>query len=304
VEQTADLGVGSGTTSAEVAEVAAPVDASSSSTPSQRNLAEPGAPATLPTLLHDAIFVDLDYTGAGIADVEGATFAVLPRLSTEVPVFRRTWYAGGAWDLASAVAENEGRAVVYGNPELWFRGVGAHESGLAAGGGGAIVVPLPRDDDLRGRGVVERIRVLRPWETGLFSSDQLTIRPFFDLRYVVAPFNFQVRQGLDWSYDFELDEGSLVARLGTYAGVDLGPAITASVELWQTYSLTADVRDDARAAFTFSPAILFRAGPIEPGVSLLLPMSTPLEGIARGYFAVRLHVRLALGEKQNVELQP
>jgi hypothetical protein len=121
---------------------------------------------------------------------------------------------------------------------------------------------------------------------------------------VVAPFNFQVRQGLDWSYDFELQEGSLVARLGTYAGVDVTRAITASVELWQTYSLTAEVRDDARAAFTFSPAVLFRAGPIEPGVSLLLPMSTPLEGIASGYFAVRLHVRLALGETQNVELQP
>jgi hypothetical protein len=265
---------------------------------------QPGAPATLPTLLHDAIFVDLDYTGAGIADEGSATFAVLPRVSTEIPVFLRSWYAGLAWDLASAVAENEGRAVVYGNPEVWFRGVSAHESGLATGGGGAIVVPLPRDDDLRGRGVVERIRVLRPWETGLFSSDQLTLRPFFDLRYVVAPFNFQVRQGLDWSYDFELQEGSLVARLGTYAGVDVTRAITASVELWQTYSLTAEVRDDARAAFTFSPAVLFRAGPIEPGVSLLLPMSTPLEGIASGYFAVRLHVRLALGETQNVELQP
>jgi hypothetical protein len=286
---------------ADVAEEAAPTGAP---VETPERAIEPGAPATLPTLLHGAIFVDLDYTGAGIAGEEGATFAVMPRLSTEIPVFRRIWYAGAAWDLASAVAENEGRAVVYGNPEVWFRGVSAHESGLAAGGGGAIVVPLPRDDDLRGRGVVDRIRVLRPWETGLFSSDQLTLRPFFDLRYAVAPFNFQVRQGLDWSYDFELDEASLVARLGTYAGVDITSAISASVELWQTYSLTAEVPDDARAAFTFSPAILFRAPPIEPGVSLLLPMSTPLEGIASGYFAVRLHVRLALGETQTVKLQP
>lgn len=301
MEPTADHWVGSDA-SAEIAVAGVAADAPPSSATTEA--LEPGAPATLPTLLHQAIVVDVDYTGAGIADVGGATFAILPRLSTEIPVFRRSWYAGGAWDLASAVAENEGRAVVYGNPEVWFRGVSAHESGLATGGGSAIVVPLPRDDDLRGRGVVDRIRVLRPWETGLFSSDQLTLRPFFDIRYVVAPFNFQVRQGLDWSYDFEVDESNLVARLGTYVGVDLTRAVTTSIELWQTYSLTADVRDDARAAFTISPAILFRAGPIEPGISLLLPLSTPLEGIASGYFAVRLHVRLALGDSQNVELQP
>lgn len=259
-------------------------------------IANPGAPATLPDLAHSAVLIDLDYTGAGIAGDDGSTFAIMGRLGTEIPLYRDRWQAGLAWDLVSAASEGDGRAVVYSNPEVWLRGVNLSESGLGAGGGFGVVVPLPRQVDAREQGVIDNIRVLRPWDTGTWQTDVITLKPFFDLRYVLPPFNLQLRQGLDWSYDFGDERADIVARVGTYAGVDLGEAITTGVELWQTYSITAEVRDNERAAFTFAPSIRFRVEPVEPGISLLLPLSTPLEGIASGYFAVRIHVRLAVGE--------
>lgn len=265
---------------------------------------DPGAPATLPPLAHRSVLLDLDYTGAGIAGDAGSTFAILARVAGEAPVYEDRWHAGFAWDFVSAAAAGEGRALVYGNPEVWLRGVNLHESGLGAGGGLGVVVPLPRQSSARELGVVDNIRVLRPWDTGTWKSDMLTFRPSFDLRYLVEPFNLQVRQGLDWSYDFEADRSDVVARIGTYAGVDLVKSITAGVELWQTYSITADVEDNQRAAFTLSPLIRFRVAPIEPGLSLLFPLSTPLEGIATGYFAVRIHVRMALGKTTAVTYAP
>lgn len=257
----------------------------------------PGAPATLPDLVHDAVLIDLDYTGAGIAGDTGATFAIMARLGAEVPLHRDRWHAGVAWDLVSAASEGDGRALVYGNPEVWLRGVslGLSDAELGAGGGLGVVVPLPRQASTRELGVVDNIRVLRPWDTGTWQDDVLTLRPFFDLRYAPAPFNIQLRQGLDWSYDVGDARADIVARVGSYAGVDLADAIAAGVELWQTYSITADVGDDERAAFTLSPSVRFRVEPVEPGISLLMPLSTPLEGIAAGYFAVRIHVRLAVG---------
>ncbi len=256
----------------------------------------PGAPATLPDLAHDTVLIDLDYTGAGITGEDGSTFAIMGRLGTEIPLYRDRWQAGVAWDLVSAASEGDGRAVVYGNPEIWLRGINLAESGLGAGGGLGVTVPLPRQVDAREQGVIDKIRVLRPWDTGTWQTDVITLKPFFDLRYVYAPFNFQLRQGLDWSYDFGDERADIVGRIGTYAGVDLAEAITTGVELWQTYSITAEVRDSERAAFTFSPTIRFRVEPVEPGISLLMPISTPLEGIASGYFAVRIHVRLAVGD--------
>jgi hypothetical protein len=146
------------------------------------------------------------------------------------------------------------------------------------------------------------VRVVRPWDTGYFSESILTVRPAFAARVVLPPVGLQMRQGLDVSYAFDEDRGDVVGRIAAYVGWEPIPRVTAGLELWQIYSITADVPDSQRAAFTLSPSLRLRVRPIEPGLSFLFPLSTPLEGIATAFFAARIHVRLALGDTADVTL--
>lgn len=258
---------------------------------------DPLEPPSLPDLTHADATLDLDYTGAGIGQGSlGQTLTWMALLRGEIPLTTRAWHFGAAWDFASAASEGRGRTLIYGNPEVWVRGAGWHASGLVGGGGLGIVIPMPRDLDADGRSVLDAVRVIRPWDSAYFASDALTLRPTFDARLVLEPFVLQLRQGLDWSFDFSRDRSDILARIGSYFAVSPLPWTALGVELWQTYSVTQEVRDDQRAAITLAPSARVRLGPVQPGVSVLFPITTPLEGIARDYFAVRIHVRLALGE--------
>lgn len=258
------------------------------------------APPTMPSLTHADAALDLNYTGAGIGQGSLSAFTWMAQVAGEVPLTTRHWQAGAAFDLVSAAAEGRGRALLYGNPELWVRGVGWHESGLSAGGGLGVIAPLPRDLSRDGQAVLDVIRVIRPWDSGYFESETLTLRPVIDARVVLAPFVFQLRQGIDWSYAFDRARSDIIARTGTYVGLAPVDFLTLGLELWQTYSITAEVDDDERAAFTLSPSMRVKLAPLEPALSLLFPISTPLQGIATEYLAVRIHVRLALGETAAV----
>ncbi len=266
------------------------------------------APPTLPALTERAATAELVYAGAGVARVDdegaddGPGFLWLSHLEGEVPLGTRAWHAGLAWDVASAAAAGKGRSIIWGNPELWARAVGWHESGLAGGGSLGFVLPFPRDDE--DRALEDQVRVVRPWDTGYFSDSILTIRPAFDARVVLPPVVLQMRQGLDVSYGFDDGRADVVARIATYAGWELIPRVTAGLELWQIYSITAEVDDDKRAAFTLSPSLRLRTELLEPGLSFLFPLSTPLEGIATAFFAARVHVRVALGDTAKVTYDP
>jgi hypothetical protein len=262
---------------------------------------DPMPPPTLPALTHADAALELNYTGAGIGQGNlGSAFTWMAQASAEVHLTTRHWQAGAAWDIVSAAAAGRGRALLYGNPELWVRGVGWHESGLSAGGGLGVIVPLPRDLGADSQSVLDVIRVIRPWDSGYFESETITLRPVVDARAVLAPFVLQLRQGIDWSYSFSRARADIIARTGAYVGLEPVDFLTLGLELWQTYSITAEVADDERAAFTLSPSIRVKLLPLEPALSLLFPISTPLEGIATEYLAVRVHVRLALGETAAV----
>lgn len=263
----------------------------------ERKLLDPIAPLTLPQLTHADAELDLDYTGAGIGQGSlGQTFTYMALVRGEVPLTTRAWHAGLAWDVVSAAAEGRGRALLYGNPEVWVRGVGWHESGLAVGGGLGVVIPLPRDVDGGELEVLDTVRVIRPWDSQYFESTTVSLRPSFDARLVLPPFVLQIRQGLDWSYNFDEARSNILARTGTSLMVQPLSFITGSIEVWQTYSITHEIKDDQRAAFSMSPGIRVRLKTVEPGLSVLFPINTPLQGIATEYVAVRLHVRLALGD--------
>lgn len=266
------------------------------------------APPTMPSLTERAVVAELVYAGAGVGRAEdspdgpGTGFLWLSHLEGEIPLGTRSWHAGLAWDLASAAAPGKERSFLYGNPEVWARGIGFNATGLAGGGSLGLVIPLPRSSDDAGLG--DLVRVVRPWDTGYFSDTILTVRPAFDARAVLTPIVLQMRQGLDVSYAIDTGRGDFVARIATYVGWEALPRVTMGLELWQVYSITAEVADNERAAITLAPSLRLRTTPLEPGLSFLFPLSTPLEGIATAFFAARVHVRLALGDTADVTYDP
>jgi hypothetical protein len=134
----------------------------------------------------------------------------------------------------------------------------------------------------------------------------LTLRPWIDIRHVVWRFIFQLRQGLDVEIaarDLNPYEhrAEYVARTTLYAGFRLAKPIGVGLELWEVYQISADLcgakhpcfDDDKRAAFSISPSVRLLLGRVEPALSLLFPMATPLRGEAASYWAARLNVGFA-----------
>lgn len=264
-------------------------------------VADPIAPPTLPSLTHRDFTLGYQFTGAGIGEeprtAKGSSeiaYAWFSHLDVEYPVTPRKWFFGAAWDLASGAAPKIGTQLLYGNPELWLRGVWSNRSGLSAGGSLGLVLPLPRELTSKGRAVLETIRVVRPWDSSYFAESTLTARPALDMRLMADPFLFQLRQGLDWSYSFIDGRSDIQARMSAYVGVDLARTIGLGLELFEVYPITAILPDDKRAAFTFSPSVRFRLPRVEPGLSALLPFNTPLGGTASSFFAFRVHLTVTL----------
>lgn len=269
------------------------------------------APPTLPALRHAGTAFELEYLGAGVGQAPlagftslGSAFAWMTRLEGEVAVAPRRWFVGGAWDFASAAAPGIGRALLHGNPELWLRGAWAHPDGLVAGGGLGWMIPLPRSDAPEVRAAQETVRAVHAWDAATFSTNELTLRPAFDVRWASGPVTLQFRSGLDVAIDVEEARTNLVARAGLFGGLQAGRWMCLGAELSEVYPITADIPDAERAAVTLSPSVRFRVGALEPGLSLLVPLSTPLEGVADGFFAVRLHVRLAIEPRARREPEP
>jgi hypothetical protein len=271
------------------------------------------APPTLPALAHKDLAYTLELTAASIT-TKGASplasndaYAWFLHNEVEVPLEPRVWYVGLAQDIADAAVPHVGRSYLLGNPEIWGRGVWSSVLGLSSGGAIGVVLPVPRDLDARESEVLKTLRTVRPWDAAYFDDLTLTVRPSFDIRHVVGRTIIQLREGLDWSVALRrtlgnassacpaTDEAScpvqgLTARTTLYVGYRAAETIGLGVELWEVYRLTADVPDDKRAAFAISPSIRFLFPRVQPALSVLLPIATPLRGDVQSYYALRLNV--------------
>lgn len=262
---------------------------------------DPPAPPTLPDLAHPELTLRYQYTGASIelnppgSGVVGPVgqdraYAWFAHAELEAPLARRRWYIGVANDLVSGAVPGIGSAALLGNPELWTRGVWWNLSGLASGGGLGIVLPVPRDLSERESDVLRAVSVVRPWDEAYFRDVTLTGRPSFDIRHVTGSFIFQFRQGVDWAWSFEEDRSDLTARATFYLGYRLAESVGVGMEVWEVYQITAEVPDDERAAVSLSPSLRLMFPVVQPAVSFLFPVATPLRGEAASYIAARLHV--------------
>lgn len=285
----------------------------------RRILDEPGPPDT-PGLSHRDLDVNFEYTIASIEPIDAVTgqpitttraYAYAARLLVEYPLLARHWYVGVMSDVAAGSVpgstEVGGNKLVFGNPEIWVRGMWASSSGLGAGGGVSLVAPIPRSFNAEESVVVRAIRTVRPWDYPHFQELTMTARPFFDIRHIVGPLTIQMRQGLDFSLlvrDRADDENryDLTALGSLYLGVRPIDELTLALQLTEVYQLTADVSsptcaapcDERRVSLSLSPIVQLRLHPISPSISVLLPLSTPLRAEVQSYYAARLNLDIDL----------
>jgi len=279
-------------------------------------------PPTRPGLSHSGTAFGFEYTLSSSEPTDPASFeplvgerayAYAARLWVEVPIVERHWYFGWSSDAAAAsvpassAPDSGGSTFVFGNPELWARGMWVSPSGLGAGGGAAVTLPLPRTFSDDEREVVRAIRVVQPWDYSHYQDLTLTVRPFFDLRHVVGPVTFQLRQGLDISVllrDRAEHENryDLTALANVYVGMTPIDAVTLGLEFTEVYQITADVSspsciapcDEHRAAQALSPSIRLELPRISPTVSAIFPIASPLRGEVASYYALRVHLAFSL----------
>lgn len=259
------------------------------------------APPTLPALTRRDLTFTFEYTAASIETERSsigagaAAYAGFSHAELELPLVPRKWFLGAAHDVANAAVPGVGRGLLFGSPELWGRGVWSSVRGLASGGGLGIVIPVPHDLSRGGGEVLRTARVVRPWDASYFNDLTLTFRPWFDMRHITGPFIFQLRQGIDWSVVVrDLAPGErrtdLAVRAAFYFGFRVAQPVGIGLELWEVYQLTADVPDDRRAAFVISPSVRFILPLVQPAISVLVPIATPLRGDVESYYAARLNV--------------
>lgn len=266
------------------------------------------APPTLPALAHRDLTFTFEYTAAVIQpkidDRSGDAFAYFAHTDVEYPIVPRQWFVGLSNDIASAAVPGVGTAFLLGNPELSGRGVWSSSRGLSSGGGLGIVLPTPRELSPAEQEVLRTVRTVRPWDVASFSSLTLTFRPWIDIRHVTGGLIFQLRQGIDWSISLtgtpEVPESAsgakpritnFAARLTFYVGYRLSRQIGVGIELWEVYEVTKELaNDDNRATFALSPSIRFMLPRVQPALSFLFPLATPLRGDVETYWAGRINL--------------
>ena len=267
------------------------------------------APPTLPALAHRDLTITFEYTAAVIqpkgTDSGGDAFAYFAHTDFEYPIVPRQWFVGLANDIASAAVPGVGTAFLLGNPEIYARGVWSSVRGLSSGGGLGVVLPTPRELSTVESDVLRTVRTVRPWDLASFSSLQLTFRPWIDIRHVTGGLIFQLRQAVDWSISLtgpeETPGGSssgskprltnFTARLTFYTGYRLSEWLGVGVELWEIYEVTKELpNDDARATFALSPSVRLMLPRVQPAISFLFPLATPLRGDVGSYFAARINL--------------
>jgi hypothetical protein len=255
------------------------------------------APPTLPALAHPSLSNTFEITFAGITPMKGGAraYALLFHDEIEYPLISRVFYAGAAHDMAAGALPGVGHDFFFGAPELWLRGLWSSVIGLSSGGGFGVVLPAPRSLSTGAREVLDTVRVVRPWDAPYFTDRVITLRPWVDVRHLVGRFVLQLRQGIDIGIVARgLGKGErrvdYVGRTTGYLGFRLAEPIGLGIEAWEVYQISADLPDARRAAFAVSPSVRLSLGRIEPALSLVIPISTPLRGDAASYFAARLNV--------------
>ena len=231
----------------------------------------------------------------GLAYSPNATFAVVQRLSAELPIDRRRrWFIGGSYEVAAGNPPGGGVfRLVPSNLDLYARTVWATRTGLTFGGGVGVLLPTAqfgRNDDAAR--VAAAAQALRPWDDAFFLPDELTLRAFVDVRDVDGPFVIQFREGLEYSADLEGHGDQIAAIAQAYIGYRVVPLLGVGLEGFETYVIESPLLDTAagdgkRATFTLSPSVRLMTPYVQPALGFVTGIGTPLFGSVDSFWAFR-----------------
>ncbi|PIE06067.1 MAG: hypothetical protein CSA75_01465 [Sorangium cellulosum] len=265
-------------------------------------------PATLPDLTHRGVAALAAFTFASVKlplQLNGKAYErvglTTEQIEVETALANRRWYAGisQAFAQGGTLSGDEGAALV-SNPEIWGRALWASRAGLAYGGGFGLVLPIIDHEQQRGPSVKGTMRVVHPWDFPLFSGRALAFRPYIDVRVIDGPILLQLRQGMDvlrsFSDEEKISETTLTSRTTLYLGYRPFDSFGGGLELWEVYFVRAPgVADNQRAVFSVSPCLRWMTPVVQPAISGLFPIGTPLFNQAESYWALRLSLGLVLG---------
>jgi hypothetical protein len=216
--------------------------------------------------------------------------AMVERITVEVPAATRAWQLGVSYAGGAAKPPAGPSAPVSGNAEIWGRGEWVEATGLAFGGGLGIGLPtsLHRPDG-PGAHAAALLVSMRPWDAVLFDARAFAVRPFIDMRAVVAEkFVFQFRQRVDLGLNVVGSGASrttLSATIGIGASYKVG-AFNAGLEAWELYFIERDAPDPQRGFFSVAPFVCAFTARLEPCFSVSTNIERPVSpDITRVYAA-------------------
>jgi hypothetical protein len=285
----------------------------------------PRAP-TLPDLTHRAPELSGEHTIASVTPRVSTTTSNrdesrltshLFHFDFETPIV--PWLYGGAeWGFAAARApNNDASKFVPGQPQLFARAVHSfqHER-YSVGAGLGVLPPVFAYDDkddrarLEGATASSLVSVVRPWDLSTFLDRRLTTRPWIDLRVSFRRVVVQLRQGLDINYRTsaapcstgacdQSGDVQLMSATTLYLGWQPTRELALGLEAWEIFLLKTrqSIADRDRSVLAVSPSVRFFYRWVEPAVSVLFPIGSPLMNAADGYFALRLDMRVWFGGK-------
>jgi hypothetical protein len=267
-------------------------------------------PPTLPELTHSDFQATLETTAGAILPNPGhiGAHGYVQRLSLEVPIALRRWFVGLDYELATGDAQGSFQTVG-GNLQLLGRTLWATRTGLAFGGGLALVLPTATasSTDTSAAGEVAlHAATLRPWDVSFFVTDAFGVRPFIDVRALDGPFVVQFRQGLDFLVSTgSLSNRTLFATSGAYFGWWATRSVAAGLEAFEAYAIDIpNVRDGARATVVVSPNVRLVLPWIEPAISMFTTIGTPLKGTSQQIWGFRLALTVVYDPSATFGVRP
>ncbi len=256
-------------------------------------------PPTLPELTHPGIELTTESTfGVLRPNVDPATGqrpssvgAYVQRFSFEWPIAFRRFFVGASYEIAAAEPPGGGAFEAVGsNLDVNARTVWATSTGLAFGGGLGVTIPIPdfAPESDAGR-IASAAATLRPWDQSLFQPGYLTFRPFFDVRDVDGPLVLQFREGLDFQFDTQAWPGFRTAAVAAlYVGYRVFRRLGLGIEAFELYFFDQSVPDNQRAVFAVSPSVRLMTPYVQPALSFVTNVGTPLFDSVDGWWALRL----------------
>jgi hypothetical protein len=244
----------------------------------------PARAPTLPDLTHRDGDLTLEEILASVSHsdgaVQGTTYIRVERLSFEMPIARSNWYVGAAYDAALGHDDDGSPRPLSGDPELFGRGVWSSAYGLSFGGGLAAVIPTKSYalTDPAASTAYAAVAA-RSWDRALFDPDDVTLRPFLDVRLLTGPITVQYRQALELATDFSSYRFAAVGTL--YFGLRFSPLLSAGVDLIEYYRLEPGLDDDARPYFAVGAHMRIDTRYFHPTLGLMTNIGSPLNALSR-----------------------